>query len=347
MQAPRRDEESRTRWKPVHEAMESAAAEDQPSAFCKALEFLLERVNAMRIDAANARLRLIAPVINTHGIDYERGKFADKLANGSFTLERTEASLPSLAVVRDKQQGWLSGTHAHEQQGWLSGTHAHEQQGWLSGTHAHEQQGWMARAMSREVSSSPGLLQALIDNHGPAFLHVHTAGMLALVADEMSEEDFPETLSFDAHRLGLLRAEFRYICLASTMLVTVSYTISHRAPQVLSTVSGLFAAGAPRELDADKAVSDVCRVCEDAGVPMESVKELRRALAQCITPFDAVHLLMCAPSLHFSVLCVGITLCVYIACVFVDWRTRPGSSGSVRPRCGSRWTPRSGRRTCS
>ena len=335
MQAPRRDEESRTRWKPVHEAMESAAAEDQPSAFCKALEFLLERVNAMRIDAANARLRLIAPVINTHGIDYERGKFADKLANGSFTLERTEASLPSLAVVRDKQQGWLSGTHAHEQQGWLSGTHA------------HEQQGWMARAMSREVSSSPGLLQALIDNHGPAFLHVHTAGMLALVADEMSEEDFPETLSFDAHRLGLLRAEFRYICLASTMLVTVSYTISHRAPQVLSTVSGLFAAGAPRELDADKAVSDVCRVCEDAGVPMESVKELRRALAQCITPFDAVHLLMCAPSLHFSVLCVGITLCVYIACVFVDWRTRPGSSGSVRPRCGSRWTPRSGRRTCS
>jgi len=147
--------------------------------------------------------------------------------------------------------------------------------------------------MSREVSSNAGLLQALIDNHGPAFLHVHTAGMLALVADDLTE-DFPETLSFDAHRLGLLRAEFRYICLASTMLVTVSYTISHRAPQVLSTVSGLFAAGAPRELDADKAVSDVCRVCEDAGVSMESVEELRRALAQCITPFDAVHRLMCA-----------------------------------------------------
>ena len=43
------------RWKPVRQAMEEAAAEDQPRAFCKALEFLLERVNAMRIDAANAR----------------------------------------------------------------------------------------------------------------------------------------------------------------------------------------------------------------------------------------------------------------------------------------------------
>jgi len=151
----------------------------------------------------------------------------------------------------------------------------------------------MAETVRQEVASSAGLLQALVDNHGPAFLHVHTAGMLALVADDLTE-DFPETLSFDAHRLGLLRAEFRYICLASTILVTVSYTISHRAPQVLSTVSGLFAAGAPRELDADKAVSDVCRVCEDAGVSMESVEELRRALAQCITPFDAVHRLMCA-----------------------------------------------------
>ena len=55
MQAPRRDEESKIGWKPVRQAMEEAAAEDQPRALCKALEFLLERVNAMRIDAANAR----------------------------------------------------------------------------------------------------------------------------------------------------------------------------------------------------------------------------------------------------------------------------------------------------
>jgi hypothetical protein len=36
------------------------------------------------------RLRLISPVIKDHGIDYERGKFQDKLDDGSLTLERAE-----------------------------------------------------------------------------------------------------------------------------------------------------------------------------------------------------------------------------------------------------------------
>ena len=35
-------------------------------------------------------LRLISPVIRDHGIDYERGKFQDKLDDGSLTLERSE-----------------------------------------------------------------------------------------------------------------------------------------------------------------------------------------------------------------------------------------------------------------
>ena len=154
--------------------------------------------------------------------------------------------------------------------------------------------------MRREVASSADLLQALLDNQGPAFLHVHTAGMLALVADPPSGElalvadpppcEFPETLSFDAHRLELLRAEHRYLCLASTMLVTVSYNIAGRA--WLSTVSEMFAAGAAREVDVDKAVEDVCRVCEEAGVPLESLEALRRALVQCTTPSDAAHVLM-------------------------------------------------------
>ena len=154
VQAPRRDEESKTRWKPVQEAMESAAAEDQPSAFCKALEFLLERVNAMRIDAANARLRLIAPVINTHGIDYERGKFADKLVDGSFTLERTKARvslLLSLArVVRDTT-GWGCGPihnrHTNNRVWLWSNT----QQVWLNVAHTHTNNrcGWPRQCQRR------------------------------------------------------------------------------------------------------------------------------------------------------------------------------------------------------
>lgn len=36
-------------------------------------------------------LRLIAPVIKDHGIEYERNKFQDKLNDGTLTLERTQA----------------------------------------------------------------------------------------------------------------------------------------------------------------------------------------------------------------------------------------------------------------
>jgi hypothetical protein len=92
VQAPKRDTETKDKWKQIDVYMLAATAEEQPRAFCKALEFLLDRVNAMRIDAANNRLRLIAPVIKDHGIDYERGKFQDKLKDGSLTLERTTVS---------------------------------------------------------------------------------------------------------------------------------------------------------------------------------------------------------------------------------------------------------------
>ena len=46
------------------------------------------------------RLRLIAPVIKDHGLDYERGKLQDKIKDGSLTLERTEVKLVcSLLVI--------------------------------------------------------------------------------------------------------------------------------------------------------------------------------------------------------------------------------------------------------
>ena len=71
--------------------MESATASDQPHAFCKALEFLHERLNAMRINTANARLRMVAPVLQRNCVAYKRSKFNKKIAT-SLTLERTKAS---------------------------------------------------------------------------------------------------------------------------------------------------------------------------------------------------------------------------------------------------------------
>jgi hypothetical protein len=58
-QAPKRDEETRTRFAAVDTLLTEAATspEDQPRAFCKALEFLLDRLNAMRLASRhNARV---------------------------------------------------------------------------------------------------------------------------------------------------------------------------------------------------------------------------------------------------------------------------------------------------
>jgi hypothetical protein len=90
-QSPKRDDETAKRWAAL--AQEAAEASDKPVVLCRGLEFLLDRVNAMRIDAANARLRLIAPVVRDHGISYERDKFQEKIDAGTLTLERTKAWL--------------------------------------------------------------------------------------------------------------------------------------------------------------------------------------------------------------------------------------------------------------
>jgi hypothetical protein len=98
-QAPKRDAELDAAFVPVRAGMAAAAegAMEHPVALCKALEFLLARVNLMRIDAANMRLRLIAPVVRDHGVDYERGKFQEKLDRGAITTERTAAWLRAAA----------------------------------------------------------------------------------------------------------------------------------------------------------------------------------------------------------------------------------------------------------
>jgi hypothetical protein len=55
VQAPKRDEETTQQWRKVGASMLRAEGGDRPGVMCRALEFLLDRINAMRIDAANAR----------------------------------------------------------------------------------------------------------------------------------------------------------------------------------------------------------------------------------------------------------------------------------------------------
>jgi len=70
----------------------------------------MNRVKIMRIDAANDRFRLIAPVIKDHGVSYEREKFEEKLTNRTLTLDRTthwisasvDRSIQRETVTRDE-----------------------------------------------------------------------------------------------------------------------------------------------------------------------------------------------------------------------------------------------------
>ena len=95
VQAPCRDADTSAKWDAVRAGLEDPQLPqaEQPAAFCRGLEFLLKRVNVLRLDAANARLRLIAPVIRDHGIEYEQGKFSEKLNNGALRLVQTEVRL--------------------------------------------------------------------------------------------------------------------------------------------------------------------------------------------------------------------------------------------------------------
>jgi hypothetical protein len=55
LQAPKRDDETMTMWRAIGTLMLECHDADKPRTLCKAFEFLLDRVNAMRIDAANMR----------------------------------------------------------------------------------------------------------------------------------------------------------------------------------------------------------------------------------------------------------------------------------------------------
>jgi hypothetical protein len=115
IQTPNRDEESKTLFKEFADALDAAATpQEKAVSFAKGLEFLLKRINICRVDAANARLRLISPVVQDHGIEYEGGKFQRKLDNGEISLDNTKkwinAALKSTIDIASKIQDGVTGS---------------------------------------------------------------------------------------------------------------------------------------------------------------------------------------------------------------------------------------------
>jgi hypothetical protein len=89
MQAPRRDAETRLRWGPLFTSLEGAAETPalQPQAFCNALEFVLDRLNTIRVDCANVRLRKTSPLLQVCGREYMQSHFEKKIREGTVAPE--------------------------------------------------------------------------------------------------------------------------------------------------------------------------------------------------------------------------------------------------------------------
>ena len=90
IQVPQRNNETKEQWELISKQIYDASVDEQPQVLCNSLKFIINCFNSIRIDLANERLRLIAPVIKDYGIEYEQNKFQNKLVNGTITLERTQ-----------------------------------------------------------------------------------------------------------------------------------------------------------------------------------------------------------------------------------------------------------------
>ena len=107
IQAPEREASLKAGWDELRTAIEATNVFDALN-LVAALKFLLGRLDFLRVDAANARyvfclffflfelsfsnsvfssLRLIAPVVRDHGVEYQQGKFNAKVVDGTYTLE--------------------------------------------------------------------------------------------------------------------------------------------------------------------------------------------------------------------------------------------------------------------
>lgn len=109
MQTGERNKETLEAWKLMEPTLRATAPEEQPKAFCDALQYSLDRVNAMRVDAANARLRNIAHVIQQHGIEYEQAHMQKKLKSNPSYLQLTPGwILETISSVSEKDKEMLA-----------------------------------------------------------------------------------------------------------------------------------------------------------------------------------------------------------------------------------------------
>lgn len=77
------DKEVKTKWHGMD-------MQERVSVLTRHLEYMLDTINEIRICQANMRLRLIAPIIRAHGIEYERQSFERKRKANEISVDKTD-----------------------------------------------------------------------------------------------------------------------------------------------------------------------------------------------------------------------------------------------------------------
>ena len=91
--APLRVKETETLFEEFEPSLSAETEACRIKAFTTALRYFLGRVNAMRIDNANARLAIIEPIMRVEGLQYEFNKFQKKVEDGIHDLHNVNAWL--------------------------------------------------------------------------------------------------------------------------------------------------------------------------------------------------------------------------------------------------------------
>lgn len=140
---------------------------------------------------------------------------------------------------------------------------------------------WIHTSTEIEVRTQAVNLDELLNGTASAFVSVHTAGMLHLLAGEvpLKAETVPETLSLDVERLVRLQRELKALTTAASMLVTAAHELNS-APLVARIAEEVLAReGLDATLEAIAGVlgpdrDDVLRRLADAALPTNVVHRL-------------------------------------------------------------------------
>lgn len=259
MRSPERNKETADKWAEVRASMQGAASQDQTArarAACAALELVLDRVHAIRVDTANDKLRAIAPVIREHGVEYEKSHFVKKLDRGAITLDGTKRWIAhTLAELVDNKD---------------------------------ERVKVQDLALGRPEDFEAVLYAAYVNLVAD---YPHWGGVHRGQGDE---EAVPETMALDLLRIKALNAHFHTEVLSSVLLVTTEeffrkhITTPNVRDEAFRGVQDALVASLPKPNKSAPAITLVMEITDKALRPTQR-SNLQKALEKNVKRSSAVY----------------------------------------------------------